>query len=71
MAKAITTLIVLAVLIVGGIWLYNRNDNVATEGAPTDENYTGTGGPEAGYDPLDLDIDGDVDADDAAYESKG
>ncbi len=70
--RTLISLLVLAVVIAGGIWLFNRADsNVALEPNPSGENYTGTGGPEAGYDPLDLDGDGDVDDDDASYEGKG
>jgi hypothetical protein len=54
MSKTITTLLLLAVVIIGGIWLFNRNDgDVALDAnaAPTTEDL-GTGGPDEGYDPL-------------------
>lgn len=73
--RTLISLLVLAVVIAGGIWLFNRaDDNLALDanGNPvTEENLTGTGGPEEGYDPLDLDGDGDVDEDDAEFEAKG
>lgn len=73
MGKAITTLIVLALIVAGGIWMFNRNGNdVAVEDANSSVyDLTGTGGPEGDFDPLDLDRDGDVDQDDEDYEVKG
>ncbi|OHA91283.1 MAG: hypothetical protein A2758_02350 [Candidatus Zambryskibacteria bacterium RIFCSPHIGHO2_01_FULL_49_18] len=64
MGKAITTLIVLAVLIVGGIWIYNRNDDdlALDDNATTTENFSGIGGPEEGFDPLE-DADTEVEED--------
>ena len=54
MGKTITTLVVLAIIIAGGIWFFNRNDNnLATGGnATSTDNLTGTGGPEDNYNPL-------------------
>lgn len=69
--RTIISLLVLAVVIAGGIWLFNRADNLAvdTNGTTNTENVTGTGGPEEGYDPLDINGDGTVD--DADYDVKG
>lgn len=55
MSKTITTLLVLAVLIAGGFWLFNRDTgDVAYDASATTttEDLTGTGGPDDGYDPL-------------------
>lgn len=59
MSKAITTLLVLAVIIAGGFWLFNRDTgDVAFEAnATTTESMTGTGGPDEGYDPLEDDFE--------------
>lgn len=54
MGKAITTLVILALVIAGGIWLFNRNGgDLARDGAATTtEDFSGIGGPEEDYDPL-------------------
>ncbi len=56
MSKTITTLLLLAVLIVGGFWLAGRSGDLARDNngaaATTTEDLTGVGGPEDGYDPL-------------------
>lgn len=60
MSKTITTLLVLALIIVGGIWLFGRDDgDVARDvnATSTVEDLTGTGGPDDGYDPLEEDFD--------------
>jgi hypothetical protein len=59
MGKAITTLIVLALIIAGGIWMFNRNDDLALDGNAngTEVEDLGTGGAEEGVDPLEDDLE--------------
>ncbi len=59
MSKTITTLLVLALIILGGIWLFGRGDGDLVDAGnnTTTEDLTGTGGPEDGYDPLEEGVD--------------
>lgn len=55
--KTIGTIIAIVLLIVVGFLIFNGNDgDLAGNGdnATTTENLTGTGGPEEGFDPLDM-----------------
>ncbi|MCR4279486.1 MAG: hypothetical protein NUV78_01975 [Candidatus Zambryskibacteria bacterium] len=69
MGKTITTVLVVLLLIVGGFWLFNRGDgNLVRE---NDENttttdFTGIGGSDEGFDPLE-----GSDEDDDSFGSKG
>lgn len=59
MSKTITTLLVLALIIAGGIWLFGRGEgDVALDAnaTTTTEDLTGTGGPDEGFDPLEEDM---------------
>jgi len=56
MGKTITTILVVLLLIVGGFWIFGGGDgDIALDdnnATTTQDELTGTGGPEDGFDPL-------------------
>lgn len=55
MGKTITTVLVVLLLVIGGFWLFNRGDeNLARDNDvnATTTDFTGIGGPDEGFDPL-------------------
>lgn len=72
MGKTITTVLVVLLLIVGGFWLFNRGDeNLARDNDvnATTTDFTGVGGPDDGFDPLEGLNEDDENTD--SMESKG
>lgn len=63
--KTIATIIGLVLLVLVGFWIFNNNDldlagNNDTNATTTEnQDLTGTGGPEEGFDPLE-DVDDDL-----------